>query len=480
MDQEAATPDRRSRFDFFTSIWIVPMVALFIALWLAYQYFADLGPKIEIEFKENSGLKAGESQIRYKDIPVGVVKHIRIKEDGNGVIVTAQMDREVESFLNEKAKFWIVRPHVGFSGVSGLDTLISGTYINMEAYKIKDAEIKKSYIGVDDLRKAQGDGRYCTLYAEDVNNLSLGAPVFYKGIKAGEVVEMRPSEDAQGVRVGVFIEPHFTHLVGMQSNFWINDLFDIEFKGNRVGFSVSPLTTLIQGAISFSASKKAASNKELENHIFKLRKDEDQDQNILAKKRTDKNIQEFVITTDSEIGSLSRGSSVIFQGFDIGKVMKLKSVYSAKDEKIYTDIHLLIDLGFFYDPALSQKSGFDNFSDAVKNGLRPYAAVTDPLTNRSFITFKKKKNARSFAIATVEDNIYELPRLEMQKGGLVGSLEHAIASIDRTAKYYGEDSIFAKQMTDMMREIKEASNEAKKLLIHLDEKPNALIFGGEE
>ncbi|MEJ2498493.1 MAG: MlaD family protein [Sulfurovaceae bacterium] len=146
MTHEIAKPDKKNKFDFLTSIWIVPIIALFIALWLAYQYYADLGSKIEIEFKENSGLKAGESQIRYKDIPVGVVKHIRLKDDGNGVIVTAQMDREVEFFLNKKTRFWIVRPHVGYSGISGLDTLLTGTYINMDAIKNEDAPINSKVI----------------------------------------------------------------------------------------------------------------------------------------------------------------------------------------------------------------------------------------------------------------------------------------------------------------------------------------------
>ncbi|MBN2768703.1 MAG: MCE family protein [Campylobacterales bacterium] len=480
MNQEIATPNRKNRFEFLTSIWIVPIIALFIAFWLAYQYYVDLGSKIEIEFKENSSLKAGESQIRYKDIPVGVVKHIRLKEDGDGVIVTARMDREIEPYLNKKAKFWIVRPHVGFSGVSGLDTLISGTYINMEAVKEDSGKIKKEFVGINNLRDIQGEGRYCTLYADNANNLSVGAPVFYRGIAAGEVVEMKPSREGHGVRIGVYIEPHFTDLLGFDTDFWINNLLDIEFKGNKIGLSVSPITTLIQGAISFSASKKKASKEELDAHIFKLRKSKDQDQDIIAKKSIDANIKEFIITTDGEIGSLTRGSSVKFQGFDIGKIVALESAYNAKSQKIFTEICVLIDLGFFHDPSLSQKSGFDNFNDAIKQGLRAFLSITDPITNRAFIELKKKKGVKSVTIVKVENDLYRLPALEAQNGGLMGSLEDAINSINKTAKNYGEGSLFAKQMTDMMREITQTSSQAKELLKHLDEKPNALIFGGGE
>jgi paraquat-inducible protein B len=479
--QEIAKPNKKNKFDFLTSIWIVPIVALFIALWLAYQYYADLGSKIEIEFNENSSLKAGESQIRYKDIPVGVVKHIRLKEDGNGVIVTARMDREIEPYLNKKAKFWIVSPRVGFSGISGLDTLITGTYINMDAKKDEDAEIKKNFIGLDDLRDTKSGGRYCTLFAKNVNNLSVGAPVFYKGIPAGEIVDMNPSDDGRGVMMGVYVEPRFANLLGVDTNFWINSLVDINFKGSNISLSISPITTLIQGAISFSASKTKTSKKELDNYVFELRSNKNQDHSVIVQKDTNINIKEFILSTDGSIGSLAKGSLVKFQGFDVGEIFSLTSKYDAKSQKIFTDIHLLIDLGFFHDPALTQKSGLDNFSDAIKDGLRAHLSITDPITNRNFIELKKKKVPKATTLlARTEDNCYILPPLEAQDENLMSSLNGAIKSIEKMTKHYGEDSIFSKQMTDMMREITQTSNEAKKLLIHLDEKPNALIFGGEE
>ncbi|MEJ2498494.1 MAG: hypothetical protein P8Y46_04075 [Sulfurovaceae bacterium] len=214
--------------------------------------------------------------------------------------------------------------------------------------------------------------------------------------------------------------------------------------------------------------------------MFELRSSKDQDQNLIAQKAMNKNIQEFTLSTDGPIGSLARGSSIKFQGFDVGKIVSLTSTYDAKSQKIFTDIRLLIDLGFFHDPSLSQKSGLDNFSDAIKGGLRAYLSVTDPITNRSFIELKKKKGAKRVVLAKMENECYRLPPLEAQEDNLMSSLNSAVKSIDRMAKHYGEDSIFAKQMTDMMREITQTSNEAKKLLIHLDEKPNALIFGGGE
>ena len=121
-----------SKFNLITSIWIVPIIALVIAGWLAYQHFAQRGPEIKIIFPQNEGLVAGQSLVKYKNVPVGKVTDIYATEDIEGVVVVVRMNsKEAAPYLTEQAKFWIVKPEVGLSGVSGLDTLLSGTYINI-------------------------------------------------------------------------------------------------------------------------------------------------------------------------------------------------------------------------------------------------------------------------------------------------------------------------------------------------------------
>ena len=119
-----------------TTIWLVPFLAMIIALWLAFQYYTKIGPTIEISFKSNAGLIANQSQIKLRDVTVGMVTKISLSDDGKGVVVQAQMNREVASYLNNKAKFWIVHPDVGSHGVSGLDSLLRVHTLNCMELKM--------------------------------------------------------------------------------------------------------------------------------------------------------------------------------------------------------------------------------------------------------------------------------------------------------------------------------------------------------
>jgi len=130
-----------------TTVWIVPFIAMIIALWLAYQYYSKIGPTIHINFKANAGLVANQSQLKLRDVTVGMVSKISLSEDGTGVTVEVKVDKEIAPYLNEKSKFWIVHADVGSHGVSGLDTLLSGSYI--ELYGVKEKETKHEFTGLE-------------------------------------------------------------------------------------------------------------------------------------------------------------------------------------------------------------------------------------------------------------------------------------------------------------------------------------------
>jgi len=110
MSTEIPQIEESSKFNLITSIWIVPFIALIIAGWLAYQYFSELGPEIKIIFPENEGLHAGQSQIKYRNVPIGTVKKIVLQKKGEGVTVIARMEKSATPYLNTNAKFWIVKP----------------------------------------------------------------------------------------------------------------------------------------------------------------------------------------------------------------------------------------------------------------------------------------------------------------------------------------------------------------------------------
>ena len=214
MSKEIPQIEESSKFNFMTSIWLVPFIAIIIAGWLAYQYFSDLGPEIRIVFPKNVGLKAGQSHIKYKDVPIGTVTKIELNTEGEGVVVIARMDKMASSYLNENSKFWIVKPEVGVSGITGLDTLLSGTYINM--FTEKGITKKENFIGLAQNFRNIGDGEYFILNTHrGDSSIKVGTPIYFKNLRVGQVEHVVLALDNTSVDIIVFIDKTYTSYVQM-------------------------------------------------------------------------------------------------------------------------------------------------------------------------------------------------------------------------------------------------------------------------
>src|SRR5262245_34603963 len=126
-------------------VWLVPIVALLIGVSLAVKAYLDQGPTITISFKTAEGLEQGKTKIRYKDVEVGLVTSVKLADQG--VIATAQLAKGTERGLVEDTRFWVVRPRIAGGNVTGLGTLLSGTYIGVDVGK--SSEPARHFVGLE-------------------------------------------------------------------------------------------------------------------------------------------------------------------------------------------------------------------------------------------------------------------------------------------------------------------------------------------
>ncbi|MGC9351253.1 MAG: intermembrane transport protein PqiB, partial [Sulfurovum sp.] len=338
-DVEAST-----KFNFITSIWIVPFAALLIAAWLAYQYYSELGPEIKIVFPNNEGLQAGQSVIKYRDVTIGKVTRINLENDGSRVAVYARMDKTAERLLNENTKFWIVKPEVGLGGVSGLDTLISGTYINV--YTKKGEESRREFAGLPYVYRGDKEGEYFHLNAPQGYNIGQGTPIFFKNIKVGEVEHMSISLDGSSIDFYVFIEKQYVPYVHTDSKFWIRSALDIDLSNGRLDLNIAPLSHLVQGGIGFSSSGEDIIREVPDGYIFHLYKNG----NIAEEKKVGKGgeaLKRFELHVVDSIAKLKKEASVRYEGYDMGKVIQTSTTYDPVTHKMAGKVYLQIDTSFF-------------------------------------------------------------------------------------------------------------------------------------
>ncbi|MCJ9710576.1 MlaD family protein, partial [Bordetella hinzii] len=193
-------------------IWLVPLVAALAGLSLVVRTWMQAGPEISIEFNTAEGLEVGKTQLRYKDVTIGTVKGIHFNADRSKVVVEAELAKEVQNMAREGTNFWVVRPRLGISGVSGLGTLLSGAYIGVDA--VGDPETldrkasKTHFVGLETPPPVAHDrpGKRFTLRANDLGSLDIGSPVYYRRISVGQVVGYALSEDGKAVDVQVFVD----------------------------------------------------------------------------------------------------------------------------------------------------------------------------------------------------------------------------------------------------------------------------------
>ncbi len=234
----------------FSLVWIIPLIAALIGGWLAYKTISEMGPTITITFNEGEGLEAGKTKIKYKSVEVGIVETVVISGDLSQVIVTATMNKETEPHLTTNTQFWVVRPRVGFSGISGLETLVSGAYIDADP---RPGESTREFMGLDTPPgvTAFEAGSQFRLRAEKLGSCYPGAPVFLRGIKVGRILGHELAPDNQSVLIDFFIQAPHHVLVQDTSRFWQRSGIEASVGAEGIDVKIESLVSVIVGGVAF-------------------------------------------------------------------------------------------------------------------------------------------------------------------------------------------------------------------------------------
>jgi len=427
MSESIPEIEESSKFKFITSIWIVPIIAIVIALWLAFQYYSELGPKIEINFEKSEGLKAGQSQIKFRDVLIGKVEKVMLNDGGEGVKVIARIHKEATIYLNDHAQFWIVKPEVGIGGVSGLDTILTGTYIKMMSQKKKMK--KRKFIGLEQPYRLLDKGDYYHLNASSSHNLKKGTPVFFKDMKAGYVAYVNIALDGKSVDVIIFIDKSYTHYIHADSKFWVQSSLSIDYLNGQLNFNMAPLSNIVRGGIEFSSSGEDAENKVPYDYIFRLY----QDSAVAVQKKIGKGgkaIRDYHMIFNESTAKLKKDASIKYDSFDVGRVKDIAYSYNSKSHQLSSEVVVSIYTSIFFDSNDSNHTGVENLENAVEEGLRASLQKHDPISGYLYVDLDFIETNQTKEIAHMEH--YALfPTVSASSDGIMSGLNGLIDSIQK-------------------------------------------------
>jgi paraquat-inducible protein B len=268
-------PPKLARFPRLPLIWIVPVLALGIAVWMLQREWRDRGAEITVEFADGSGLEPGQTKVEYKGVMVGRVQEVALSPGFRGVTVRVQLARNAEAIAREGAQFWIVQPEIGFGGITGLDTLLQGSRIGVRPGTGAPA---KHFQGLNSAPapEREDNGRAFVLLAERLGSLREQAPVFYRDVKVGEVEAARLAADATGVLIRIRIDHPYVDLVRTNSRFWNAGGSPLQISLFGGGAARKSIQSVITGAIEF-ATPVEPGQVAPDGATFELNKESDKD-----------------------------------------------------------------------------------------------------------------------------------------------------------------------------------------------------------
>jgi paraquat-inducible protein B len=239
---------RQSRFSF---VWFVPLIAAIVAGWLVFMQVRQAGPVISIQFDDGNEIIANQTILRYRGVRVGTVRSVELTRDAQHVEVQARLDRSAESLAREGSFFWIVHPEVGAGGLHGLETIVSGPYIQVQP---GSGAKQTKFIGAEEppILNTPGSGLEIVLTTPHLGELSVGSPVYYRGIEVGSVQYFVLGSDSTAVNVHILIEKNFVPLVRTDSQFWNAGGINVDLKLFGINVSAESFKSLVIGGIAFA------------------------------------------------------------------------------------------------------------------------------------------------------------------------------------------------------------------------------------
>ena len=429
-DVEARVRPRR----WFVWVWVVPILAAAIVIWLAWRSLEDRGPEITIEFKAAEGLQAGQTKIQHRDVDVGTVESLELTKDMSRVIVHARMTRRAAPYLNEQTRFYLVVPRVGVGGISGLSTIVSGSYIEMQPGR--DGQPQRHFVALDEppILPPDSRGRSFTLRTPDLGSLTQGSQITYHGVAVGEVEGYILAPDGGHVTVTAFVRAPWDDLVHPETRFWNAGGVDLSVGAQGVRVRANSWQQLLSGGISFETPTTAltspASPAGSDFPLYENR------QHALRVSRG----PEILYTAEfaGNQRGLEPGTSVELQGEEIGEVQEVHLRYDEHHHALVTRVAFSVDPDRVSIEDMPHPAGVDRremvggwLKTLVEHGTRAQVVSASFITGQKLIALDSTPNAPPAHIEKVAQTLVFPTTSSGDLTEILASLRGVLQNLDR-------------------------------------------------
>jgi paraquat-inducible protein B len=483
-------------------IWLIPLVAALVGAFVAYRAISERGPEISIRFETASGLEAGKTKIKYKDVEIGVVEEVRLLPDLSAVVCRARMVKGSDEYLREKSRFWVVEPRIAGGQVSGLTTLLSGAYIGVDP--VREGKRARSFTGLEapPIVTTEEAGRFYVLRSTGAGAIGVGSPVFFRRIEVGRVVssELDPTDDFVTTRV--FVRAPFDQRVHASSRFWNASGIDVSVNASGVKIDTESLVSILIGGIAFDTPEHtgeaiAVAAQDTVFPLYETRED--------SEARHFTGSIAYLLHFDQSVRGLEVGSPVEFRGIAVGEVKDVTLEFDTQRDQFRIPVLIEIQPERF-TTIVDQKMRHETLDKLVASGLRAQLKSGNLLTGQLIVALDIFKDAKPAQIAwngpvpefpTVPTPLEEitanlahlvdrLSRFPVDQIGVelnasLKELRGTLAAAERTLAsanaMIGPDSDVREELARALQELSDAARSLGLAADQIESEPNSLIFG---
>lgn len=516
-----------------SSVWLVPIVALAIGVWMAYDTVTSRGQMITVEVVRAEGIEAGKTLVKAQDVAVGRVEAVRLADSFDYALIDIRMYRDTDKMLNSHTEFWVEKPRVGREGISGLGTLLSGTFIQLQPGR--GGEAKKHFVALETppITPADMEGIRLVLESDDASNVGVGDPVLYRGYTVGRVEQVEFEPSGRKMKYQLFIQAPYHSLVTDDVRFWVRSGAQLDLSSQGVRVDIGSLESLLSGGVTFAAFEEDQHAKVAENNAsFQLYSNEED-----ARQARFTEVIHYVILLEDSVRGLNKGSPVEYRGVRVGTVaevpfqdmkdtshsileMKIPVLIRFEPERISQNVDattladweadleamfriglraslragnlltgaLFVDLNFYPDEAYevvnvpTDYAFFPTVTNSFTQLDQKFTALLDSLNN---IKFSEFIDTATSTLAYSEETLRTISRTSEQLNKLLEQddmqelpsvLVRALSELEQTFAGYSVDAPAYNELTQSVERLNSILRELEPLSETLRDSPRALFF----
>lgn len=470
-----------------SSAWVIPLVAIALGAWLVWQHFERLGPKITVTFETAEGLESGKTPVLCRSVQVGKVTDISLGPELKKVFVTIQMQEHARELLYRDSQFWVVRPRFGGSGVSGLGTLISGAYIELDPGTGEPLELEPedfeddasedgtrvekeeraeelmsdSFVGLEEppVTSQSVPGLRLVIQAKDAQSVNPGSPITYSGFEVGKIEQGRFDPESRMMIYQAFIRAPYEELVTENVAFWDNSGVSVKTGARGFEFRSGSLESIIAGGVAFGLPKDKRRGKRVENGAtFQLFENYDAVNEIEIQERLT-----YLLMFDASVRGLAPEAPVEFRGIQVGKVADISFDYRADPDDPRVPVLIKLDPSRF-GSIRHETSGqaVEDIAAAVEDGLRATLRTGSLLTGALYVDLDYEEEPEIIR----DEIIGGIPSIPTESGSLARIEDRVVEILDKVRALPVEETISTANRT--LEEIQGTASAATRLARELE------------